>query len=125
MIDTVPRPDASLPELLAARARHASDTRLALDAVIGFVVLIVSVLWRGPGWHLFGSIAGCFFAFGVWGIADRELGERAGADIGTRRGHALLLALQITRVLAVIMAVIAVFVVLASALGIALGRMIS
>ena len=120
MIDTVPRPDASLPELLAARARHASDTRLALDAVIGFVVLIVSARWRGPGWHLSASIAACFFAFGVWGIADRELGERA--STGSR---ALMLTLRIARALAVAFGVFAVFVVLASALGIALGRMIS
>lgn len=120
MIDTVPRPDASLPELLAARARHASDTRLALDALIGFAVLIVSLLWNGPGWDLFASIAGCFFAFGLWGIADRELGERA--HTGSR---ALILTLRITRVLAGTFGVIAAFVVLASALGIALGRMIS
>ena len=120
MIDTVPRPDASLPELLAARARHASDTRLALDAVLGFLVVTVIALWRGPGWLLLASVAACFFAFGVWGIADRELGERA--STASPRTIALLRAV---RVGAGILGAIASFLVLATGLGIALGRMIS
>lgn len=120
MIDTVPRPDASLPELLVARARHASDTRLALDAVVGFLFLMVSLLWHGPGWHLGASVAACFFAFGLWGISDRELGERGlGAPTGT------LWLLRLTRVVAALLGAVAVVIVLLSALGLALGRMIS
>jgi len=120
MIDTVPRPDANLPELLAARARHASDARLALDAVVGFLFLVAALLWHGPGWHLAASVAGCFFAFGLWGISDRELGERApGASMATLR------LLRVTRVVAAVLGAVAVVVVLFSALGIAFGRMIS
>lgn len=120
MIDTVPRPDASLPEFLAARARHSSDTRLVLDAVLGLVTGTAIVLWRGPGWHLLASIAACFFAFGAWGIADRELGERASSA-----PPGMVLALRTVRVAAALLGVLATFTVLASALGIALGRMIS
>ena len=119
VIDTVPRPDATLPQLLAARARHASDARLVLDAVGGLVVLAAALLWRGPAWHLLASIAACFVAFGGWGIADRELGE---LDAGSRR---LRLVLQGARIAAALLGTLAVFVVLASALGLALGRMIS
>lgn len=120
MIDTVPPPDATLPELLAARARHASDARLAVEAVIGALVVIASLAWHGPGWHLVASLAACVLAFGVWGIADRELGERASsrATVGT-------MALRALRVVAVVVGAIAVFVVFATGLGIALGRMIS
>lgn len=120
MIDTVPRPDASLPELLAARARHASDSRLVLDAVIGFAVAVTVILWRGPAWPLLASIAGCFFAFGIWGIADRELGERRAT------GHSrAIAALRIVRVVAGILGAIATITLLATGLGLALGRMIS
>ena len=120
MIDTVPRPDASLPELLASRARHASDTRLALDAVVGFLVVIVIAFWRGPGWLLLAGVATCFFAFGMWGIADRELGER-----GTTASPRVLVALRIVRVAAGVLGALGTFIVLATGLGIALGRMIS
>ena len=76
MIDTVPRPDASLPEFLAARARHATDTRLTVDALAGLLLAAAVAYWNGPGATFLASIGLCFFAYGVWGIADRELGER-------------------------------------------------
>jgi len=120
MIDTVPRPDASLPELLAARARHSSDTRLALDAVLGSVVALGVVFWRGPGWYFITSIASCFLAFGFWGIADRELGERGNS--GTRRALWLLRA---GRIMAATLGAIAAITAMLTALALALGRMIS
>lgn len=86
MIDTVPRPDANLPEFLAARARHASDTRLTLDALAGLMLAAVVAYWNGPGASFLVSVGACFFAYGVWGIADRELGERPNASARARAG---------------------------------------
>jgi len=120
MIDTVPRPDAGLPEFLAARARHASDTLLALDATIGFLVALVALLLRFPGWYIALSISCCFFAFGLWGIADRELGE--GAASGSQTMRRLLKGVQ---AIAAILGALAVATLLMSLLGLALGRIIS
>ena len=120
MIDTVPRPDANLLELLAARARHASDTRLTLDAVLGTLVAVGAVFWRGPGWYFVASLAGCFLGFGFWGIVDRELGERANS--GSPRAIRML---RLTRIIAGVVGAIAAITTMLMALALALGRMIS
>ena len=128
MIDTAPRQDASLPDLLAARARHASDARLALDAAGGLFAVIAAVWWHGPAWVVIASAAGCFLAFGLWGIADRELGERgaaSGAAGGPAAGGATLALLRAARALAVAIGTLSVVALLLVGLGIALGRMIS
>jgi hypothetical protein len=72
--------ELSLSEFLSARARHASDTRLALDVACGFVIALVAVVWRGPAWRIIASGAVCFLSYGTWGILDRELTERATAS---------------------------------------------
>ena len=119
MIDTVPRPDASLAEFLAARARHATDTRLAIDALVGLLIAAGVAYWNGPGaWFLI-SVGACFFAYGVWGIADRELGERPNAP---SRVRAFLRAL---RAVAAVMGFAAAAYIAVMALGKALGVMIS
>ncbi|AHG92763.1 hypothetical protein J421_5228 (plasmid) [Gemmatirosa kalamazoonensis] len=66
-----PAADATLPELLAARARRASDLRLALDVGVGVLVAAAALFWRPTAWVLLLSAALCFVAFGLWGIADR------------------------------------------------------
>ncbi len=119
MIDTVPRPDASLPEFLAARARHATDTRLTVDALAGLIVAAVAAYWNGPGAPLLASVALCFFAYGIWGIADRELGERATAAPRVRG------ALIVLRALAAVLGFAAAAYVTVLALAQALGVMIS
>lgn len=68
--------DADLPGFLRARARAASDTRLVADAVVGFIAAITCAIWQFPSWHLGLAASACFFAFGVWGIAERELTDR-------------------------------------------------
>src|SRR4051812_31824089 len=68
--------DLSLRDFLVSRARHSSDGRLALDAGAGFIVTLVAVVWRGPGWHLLACAGLCFMCYGGWGIADRELLDR-------------------------------------------------
>ena len=91
MSGSVIRNDASLRELLVERARGASDRRLAVDAGLGTLVACALAFWRPAAWlPLFGA-ALCFAAFGAWGIAMRELGERAsrGETSGGRALHAL------------------------------------
>ena len=119
MIDTVPRPNANLLELLAARARHASDGRLATDAVGGVTAATLAAYWTGPGSEILLSAATCFYCFGVWGIAVRELGERSDA---TPRAAAALRAVRLTSAAVGFSA--AMFLALAI-LASALGRMIS
>lgn len=93
--------DVSLPQFLSARARHASDARLALDVACGFVVAIVAVLWRGPAWHIIASAAVCFLAYGAWGITDREMNERSATSADK------LAALRVARMVAVTVGCIA------------------
>jgi len=70
----------SLPEMLANRARNASDRRLALDAGSGLVVAAAVIILRPPFWIPLAALAFCLGAFGVWGILDREA-----FDTDTRR----------------------------------------
>ena len=119
MIDTVPRPDASLPEFLAARARHASDTRLALDALIGLLVAAGVAYWNGPGASFLAGVGVCFFAYGAWGIADRELGERPTAPPRVRA------TLRAARIVAALLGFAAGAYPVVLALAKALGVMIS
>lgn len=119
MIDIVPRPNANLLELLAARARHASDGRLATDAIGGLTVAALAAYWSGPAWEILLSAATCFYCFGVCGIADRELGERPDAAPRTT------LALRAVRVAAAVAGFGAAIILALATLAIALGRMIS
>jgi len=120
MLDSASRNDASLTDMLAARARGASDGRLVLDVVGGLVVAIVFVLWRPIAWLIPFGISLCFLSFGVWGIADRELGERTGEASET-----LIATLRAARGAAgLVGGAAAIFTVLV-ALGAALGTWIS
>lgn len=67
----------SLAELLAQRARNASDRRLVLDAAVGFVVAATLAVLRPPLWVSLAALAFSLGAFGVWGILDREASDRA------------------------------------------------
>jgi hypothetical protein len=111
--------DLSLTEFLSSRARHASDARLALDVACGFIVAVGAAVWHGRGWYLATSAATCFLAYGVWGIADRELLERAGAS---PRGRSLLDAVRVASVIVGIIAAIALVLLV---MAVALGRLIS
>ena len=93
----------SLPQFLAQRARHASDRRLAIDAGAGLLAALFVILWRGPYWFLLAAAGIAFGAYGMWGIADRELGESRAdrrpltriALRGARAAAAILTALAI------------------------------
>ncbi|HWJ20840.1 MAG TPA: hypothetical protein VNS52_00685 [Gemmatimonadaceae bacterium] len=76
MAHTTIHSDASLPELLASRARSSSDVRLSLDVAVGLAAGIAAVWWHPTGWVAALSAALCFAAFGAWGLADRALRVR-------------------------------------------------
>jgi hypothetical protein len=69
----------SLPELLAARARQASDRRLVVDAAVGLLAAIVIVIFKPPLWLPLSALAMTLAAFGVWGIIDREASDTTGS----------------------------------------------
>ena len=117
-LDLDRNPEISLPAFLARRARTSTDARLIVDAVIGFIVATASLLAQGPVWYLFTSAGICFLSFGVWGIADRELGERAPGSKGTR-------VLAASRVASAIIGFASAAVLFIRALGVAIGTVIS
>jgi hypothetical protein len=119
MSDTAQRGDSSLAEFLAARARRASDTRLAIDALAGLSFAAAVAWWNGPGAPFLVSIGACFFAYGVWGITDRELGERPDAARGVRA------SLRALRAVAAVLGFAAAGCIAVLALAKALGVMIS
>lgn len=86
--------DNSLPEFLATRARGSSDTRLALDVVIGLVVVLAFGLWRVPGWHMFVAAGSCFLFYGTWAIANRELADSPPVAPGGRTALRTLAAMS-------------------------------
>jgi hypothetical protein len=110
--------EVSLGDFLARRARGASDARLIVDAIVGFVVAVAALLAQRPGWYLFTSAGICFLSYGAWGIADRELSERAAAAPAARW-------LVLARIVAAVVGFAAVILLVLGAFGVALGRIIS
>ena len=117
-LDLDRNPEISLTAFLARRARTSTDARLIIDAVIGFVVAVASLLAHGPIWHLFTSAGICFLSFGAWGMADRELGERVAGSLAVR-------LLAVARFASAIIGFIAAAALVTGALGVAIGRVIS
>jgi hypothetical protein len=96
MVLSVLRPDASLPEFLAHRAKSASARRLSIDLLVGLAGLAAALYWRPSAWLVLASLALCFFAYGGWGIADRARSSTAtGAHVLLRAMTEALCALMI------------------------------
>lgn len=72
----------SLPALLVARARAATDRRLAMEAGLALVLLATVLVFRPPLMVPLAAFAVSVAMFGTWGILDRESRD-AGGD--TRR----------------------------------------
>jgi hypothetical protein len=119
MVDRTVEHEETLGEFLASRARRASDTLLAGHAIIAVVTAVAIAAWRGPLWDVRLSLATCFLAFGVWGIADRDISAK---QLGSRRVIVLLRAVRFTAAVCGFAA--AAFLAMAL-LGRALGRIIS
>jgi hypothetical protein len=77
---------ASLPELLASRARRASDLRLAVDAGGGLIALVAAVMFQPPLWASLASVGAAVMAYGAWGILDRELADGTREAVSRGRG---------------------------------------
>lgn len=78
MIDSPPFGDAvpanaSLAEILSARARRTPRDRLAIDAIGGFLIAGTAGWARPSGWVLVAAAAGCFAFYGIWALAERHL----------------------------------------------------
>ena len=119
MIDTSAEREETLGEFLASRARRASDSLLAGHAITAVLAAVAIAAWRGPAWDIRLSFAVCFLAFGIWGVADRDIAKREAPPRG------VLLALQATRVIAAVSGFGAVAYLMMALLGRALGRIIS
>ena len=63
-------------EVLGERARRATDARLAIDASVGVVAILSLPFVRPLLWGLVLPFV-IVGAYGLWGIADRELTEDA------------------------------------------------
>lgn len=71
MVLSALRPDASLLEFLAHRARLASVRRLTIDAIVGFIGSAAALWWKPDAWLTLATVALIFVAYGGWGILDR------------------------------------------------------
>jgi hypothetical protein len=120
MVLSVLRPDASLPEFLAHRAKSASVRRLSIDLIMGLAVFSAALHWRPSAWLALASLALCFFAYGGWGIADR-------ARSGTATRDSLLVRVLTETLCGLMVAagVVAVVSLLFSVWALALGTWIS
>ncbi|HKV50726.1 MAG TPA: hypothetical protein VJO52_05930 [Gemmatimonadaceae bacterium] len=113
-----PSPAARQPSLfgvLAARARHATDTRLVADATMG-TTLAAAILVIRPALWVLAMPAVVVAAYGAWGITDREVSAHAP---GTPR-----VALGVARAAALVAGLIAALGFLFGALGALLGNWI-
>jgi hypothetical protein len=66
-------PDATLTQVLSARALRTDPSRLWIDVVGGTAVSAVALWARPTGWVVIASAAGCALAYGVWACAERAL----------------------------------------------------
>ncbi|HEX7979070.1 MAG TPA: hypothetical protein VF461_10735 [Gemmatimonadaceae bacterium] len=120
MMNPAVRPDASLPEFLAARARAASDGRLVVDVIVGCGAALAVAVWQPVGWITLLGVAVSLAAFGAWGIIDRELRERANAPRAR-----VVRVLSVLRVGVAVVGTLAAVTAMFSVLGVVLGTWIS
>jgi hypothetical protein len=111
--------EETLGEFLASRARGASEIRLVGDAAFSIFAAVAVGVWRGPLWDVRIAIALCFLAFGIWGVADRDLARRPDA---TRRE---LVVPRVTRIAAALLGFGAAAYLMLALLGRAIGKVIS
>jgi hypothetical protein len=108
--------ERSLGDFLVARARAASNLRLAADAGGGLIAAVAVAILRPPLWPALLAAAVTFAAYGTWAILDREL---TGAPVAPPAGRRRLLVAgrAVTAVVGVLAAVLGGLVVFFVALG--------
>lgn len=77
MVLSALRPDASLIEFLAHRARSAPVTRLAAEAITGLAVLVAAMWWNPPAQMVIATAALSFACYASWGLLDRVRSKAA------------------------------------------------
>ncbi|HEV7387958.1 MAG TPA: hypothetical protein VGN73_05020 [Gemmatimonadaceae bacterium] len=75
MVLSALRPDASLIEFLAHRARSAPAARLVGEEGAALAVLSAALWWNPPAQLLLVSSAICFASYAAWGLSDRARGR--------------------------------------------------
>lgn len=109
--------EESLFVLLASAARRRSDGVLAVWAGVGSVLAVVLGIAL-PQWRVTFLLTVCAAAFGLWGIADRELGDVLARGLSTgRRVRTLRLTRAMIAVIGVAAGVLALLAGFAAALG--------
>ena len=116
MVNTAYPPDEGLSAFLTARARDASDGRLILDVAVGLLVALALLIWHPRAWLAPFAMGTTLAAFGAWGLADRELAERAETS-GPHGARALRILRVVFAVAGGLAAVVACFALLTLALG--------
>lgn len=76
MVTTELPPNASLAELLGARALRTPRDRLVLDVAGGALVALAAAWARPAGWLTLASAATCFVAYGAWAMLELHLQPR-------------------------------------------------
>lgn len=112
--------NASLAEVLSARARRTPRDRLVLDIAGGILVAVAAAWARPSGWLVLAAAASCFAAYGIWAVAELRLLPRPWPEL--EPNERLWRAVQGG---AAIVGLGAFVLLLFAALGIALGRFIS
>ncbi len=116
MVNSAFSPNESLRSVLAERARAASDTRLILDVAAGLLVILAIAIWHPRIWVAPLCMGATLAAYGAWGLADREIAERAAAADG-RFARSLRILRGFAVVAGVLAAVVACFAILKIGLG--------
>ena len=65
------RPDASLPEFLAYRARSAPVLRLVAEGLAAAGVLVAALWWDPSAQLVIVTASACFACYAGWGLLDR------------------------------------------------------
>lgn len=67
------RSNASLAEVLSARAHQATPVRLLADISGGTALVLAMAVYQPRAWVVLASAGLCFSAYGVWALAERRL----------------------------------------------------
>ncbi len=120
MVVTEIDPNASLAQILSARAKRTPMDRLLIDLVGGGLVMLVAAWARPGGWVALTAAAGCFVAYGAWAIAERKL-----LAVMWPESVAHEQAWRAVRSGAAVVGIAAFVLLLFSTMGIALGSIVS
>jgi hypothetical protein len=113
-------PDASLSQVLSARAMRTPRDRLWIDVAGGAAIVLVAAWAKPAGWVVLASMASCLLCYGVWASAERAL--RALTFPFPRNVERRW---EVVRSVAGLLGIASFVLFLFAGLGVALGRLIS